>query len=356
MGLIRDKILYFSVSDISDIGDQRRKAVAFAKELGFLPGDSEEIAIIVTEMMNNMLDHGGTESRLITCRVEDDKNNQGIELWAIDNGSGLDDLDQAFRDGHSSKNSLGLGLGTIKRFSDEIETSIKSIPEEFLDINGLKSMDGMVICSRKWLPKQSWIRRNKNITIGAASRPKPGEKINGDSFFIRHLSSQVTLAAVVDGLGHGIDAHIASRLAVKSLEAKSDLPLPEIINYTHKTLLGTRGATVGAALIQSDLSKVSFVGMGNIEARIVTPQKKHALISLGGIVGLKIRMPKVYEYIYDADNFLVLYSDGINSGWQNGYEEWGKHPQKIAENILKSYSRDHDDATILIIKFSPENN
>ncbi|MBN2246778.1 MAG: SpoIIE family protein phosphatase [Candidatus Aminicenantes bacterium] len=355
MGLIRDRILYFSVSDISDVGDQRRKTAAFAKELGFLPGDSEEISILVTEMMNNMLNHGGPDSRLIICRVEDNKKNQGIELWAIDNGSGINDFDQAFRDGHSSQDSLGLGLGTVKRFSDEIETGIKAIPEEFKDRNGLRSMGGLVICSRKWLPKHSWTGRNKNITIGAASRPKPGEKINGDSYFIRHLSSQATLAAVVDGLGHGIDAHEASRLAVRSLDAKADLPLPEIIAYTHKTLIGTRGATVGAALIQSDLNKVSFVGMGNIEARIVTPQKKHALISLGGIVGLKIRTPKVYEYIYDQDNFLVLYSDGINSGWQNGVEEWGKHPQKIAEYILKNYSRDHDDATILIIKFSPEN-
>jgi len=355
MGLIRDRILNFSISDISDIGNQRREAVALGKEVGFSPIDSEEIAILITEMITNMIDHGGAQGRVIMCRVQDKDKNQGIELWAIDNGPGLTDLYQAFKDGYSSKHSLGFGLGTIQRFSDEIETGIETIPKEFQEINGSGTVQGLVICSRKWLAQNRWIGRNRNITIGAASRPKPGERINGDSFLIRHLSSTQTLTVVADGLGHGINAHEASQLAVKSIEAKASLPLPEIIKHTHKKLIGTRGATVGAALIQTDLNKVSFVGMGNIEARIITPQNKHALISLGGIVGLKIRSPRVYEYEYGADEFLALYSDGINSSWQNDCENWDEHPQKIAEYILNKFSRDHDDATILIIKFSPEN-
>lgn len=194
-------------------------------------------------------------------------------------------------------------------------------------------MKGLVICSRKWLSQPGASMKKKHIEIGAASRPKPGERINGDCFLIHHLSRTETLTAVVDGLGHGIEANEASRLAVKSIKAKAYLPLPEIIRYTHETLLGTRGATIGAALIQTDSNKISFVGMGNIEARVVTSQKKHALISLRGIVGLKIRTPRIYDYIYEADNFLVLYSDGINSGWQNNYENWDKHPQQIAEDI-----------------------
>jgi len=355
MGLIRDKILLFALHSGSDIGNHRRKAAVFAQELGFPRGDSEEIAILATEMMTNVLDHGAAEGCLVLCRVQNNEGRHGVEIWAMDNGSGIKNFDQASRDGYSSKNSLGFGLGTIRRFSDEIETGIKEVPAEFKNQEGFKLMQGLVICSRKWLSQPGASMRNKHIEIGAASRPKPGERINGDCFLIHHLSCTETLAAVIDGLGHGSEAHEASRLAVKSIKAKATLPLPEIIKYTHETLLGTRGATIGAALIKTDSNKISFLGMGNIEARVVTAQKKHALISLGGIVGLKIRTPRVYDHIYETDNFLVLYSDGINSGWQNDYENWDKHPQQIAEDILDNFAKYHDDATILIIKLASAN-
>ena len=306
-------------------------------------------------MMTNVLDHGAAEGCLVLCRVQDNEGCHGIEIWAMDNGSGIKNFNQASRDGYSSKNSLGFGLGTIRRFSDEIETGIKEVPPEFKNQEGFKLMKGLVIWSRKWLYQPVPGMKNKHIEIGAASRPKPGERINGDCFLIHHLSDTDTLAAVIDGLGHGIEAHEASHLAVKSIKAKANMPLPEILRHTHEALLGTRGATIGAALIQTGSNKISFLGMGNIEARIVTSQKKQALISLGGIVGLKIRTPRIYDYIYEADDFLVLYSDGINSGWQNEYENWDKHPQEIAEDILNNFAKYHDDATVLIIKLSPAN-
>lgn len=356
MGLTRDRILYFPVTDISEIGEKRREAVDYAQELGFKRDDSEEIAIIVSEMMTNILDHGGSEGVLILCRVQDATGNNGMEMWGIDNGKGIKNIKQATKDGYSSGNSLGLGLGTIRRLSDEVEADIREIPEEIQPKDFIQLREGLVICSRKWLPLSPWTGKNKNISIGAASRPKPGEKMNGDGFIIRHLSCTKTLVTVVDGLGHGKYAYEASQLALKNIKARANLPLPELIKLVHKTLLGTRGVTLGAALIDTEIQKVSFIGAGNIEARIVTPHKKHALISLGGIVGLKIRTPQVYEYKYRPDNFLVLYSDGINSRWQHDYDDWDRHPQSIAEDILKNFAKNHDDATILIVKLSPEDN
>ena len=44
-------------------------------------------------------------------------------LLAIDRGPGIENLDEAMQDGVSSKNTLGGGLGELKRLSDSVEIS-----------------------------------------------------------------------------------------------------------------------------------------------------------------------------------------------------------------------------------------
>jgi serine phosphatase RsbU (regulator of sigma subunit) len=96
--------------------------------------------------------------------------------------------------------------------------------------------------------------------------------------------------------------------------------------------------------------KLSFSGIGNIEAHIISGGKRHYLLSLGGIVGHTMRTPRVFEHNFNSGDTLALYSDGITSSWQHEFENWQQHPQQIAEEILETHSRESDDATILIIR------
>ena len=158
------------------------------------------------------------------------------------------------------------------------------------------------------------------------------------------------MAAVIDGLGHGKNAHLASNLAKERILSNPGLPLDLLMNYVHASSRGTRGAVVGMALLDTTAGKIFFTGIGNIEGQITGSERKQGLISVGGIVGHNMRTPRIYEYEYKVSNCLVLYSDGIASSWQNMDIDWQEHPQQIAEMILNNHSRFSDDATVLVLR------
>ena len=350
MDFVRDSLYTTSIQGDPDVGECRRKAVRLAKELGFPDLQAGEIAIVITELLTNVIRHGGEEGYCAICAFRDQENRKGLEIWCYDNGRGISRIVEALRDGYSSKGSLGIGLGSIRRLSDELNLSPKWPPEILASLNLDDSAAGTLICSRKWVPKKQAVVINGDVASGVASRPKPGEIFNGDAHIIAHLSEASTLAVVIDGLGHGKEAHLASHLAKESILSSPDLPLDGLLENAHAFIRGTRGATVGIARMDTASEQVSFSGIGNIEAHVISGGKRHYLLSLGGIVGHTMRTPRVFEQSFNAGNTLVLFSDGITSAWQHEFTNWQQHPQQIAEEILQTYSRESDDATILIIR------
>ena len=351
MDLTRHKIQIFLIENESDIGKCRRKGVAFAKQTGFNDIESGEVAIMITEMGTNVLKHGGGHGELMMCMIRDGNCNTGLEFWCCDFGKGIANIEQAMRDGYTDSNSLGIGLGAIRRLSDEFEVN----PEKNIDFKNLilPGENEFQNCfrTRKWLKKLKWNELNRTLIAGASSRSKPGEEVNGDAWVITHLSETVTVAAVIDGLGHGKEANVASQLAKERIISKPDLPVDSLINDVHIALRGTRGAVVGIVRIDTGTNKLFFSGIGNIEGQIYSNSKKTNLISYGGIVGHNIRTPRVFEFDFNKGEHICLYSDGIISRWQYDEIDWQQSPQKNAEYIINQYSRISDDATILIIRY-----
>jgi len=355
MDLTRDQVHKFHVRDYSDVGACRRKAVHFAKQLGFDEVKLGEVAILTSEMISNIVLHSDASGYFFICRVQSEPELQGIEMWSCDYGKGIPDVDQAVKDGVSENPSLGIGLGSIKRLSDEFAINPDTYPSFIGSDNPGQDQVGTLIYSRKWLSKIRWVGTNKNLELGAASRPFPGEQYNGDEYAVVHLSPEETLIAVIDGLGHGEDAHKASLLAKERILGHPYLALEDLMQQVHISLRGTRGATIGLARIDTQSEKVSFLGVGNIEGRIFGEDSTQSLISLGGIVGHKMRTPQLLECEFTSDNVLVLHSDGLKSGWQNTTIACQQNLQKIAEELLSSYARNSDDATILIVRNAPRN-
>jgi len=351
MDLRRDMVQMLLIEDESDIGECRRKGVVFAKQIGFNDVENGEVAIMITELVSNVIKHGGGKGVFLMCRIKDKIFGTGLEFWCCDYGKGFKNIDQAMKDGYTNSTSLGIGLGAIFRFSDEFVIN----PEKSNDLNELFSerRNDFTTCllTRKWLQKSKWNGLNKNLLIGVSSRSKPGEQINGDTYVITHLSDKVTVAAVVDGLGHGKEANLASQLAKERLLANSEKSVDEMIQLVHQTLRGTRGATIGIIRIDTGNNTLIFSGIGNIEGQIYSKPKKTNLMSYGGIVGHNIRTPRSFEFdFYNGDN-VCLYSDGIISRWQYDEIDWLQDPQKNAEYIVNKYSRISDDATVLIIRY-----
>lgn len=97
----------------------------FAARLGFTHVAVAQVALAAGELASNCWRHAGGG------RVELHATPHGLELRAIDHGPGIPDLSYAVQDGvsrgrrhtaeHPIRDSLGTGLGTVRRVMDEVE-------------------------------------------------------------------------------------------------------------------------------------------------------------------------------------------------------------------------------------------
>lgn len=350
MEITRDHILFLPIENESDIGVCRRKSASLSIELGFDDIRSGEVAIMVTELVTNVLNHGGGRGRILICRLNY-QNQKAIEIWCCDMGNGITNPNRAITDGFTNRNTLGIGMGSIRRFSDELEINPSMKP--LLNETGFSGFKEYTHCIRtvKWVPATQWLGVNRHLTIGAASRSKTGETLNGDAYVVNHINHYKTVVAVIDGLGHGKEAHISSQKAREQIILKAELPVDTLMEHIHRSIRGTRGSVIGLAQINTNLNKLYFTGIGNIEGMIFSDRVKKNLLSFGGIVGHNMRTPRVLEFDFSQNDFFCLYTDGITSRWRSENLNREEHPQKNAEHLLNTYSRQNDDATILIIRY-----
>lgn len=107
----------------NDVVLARQKVRQWATELRFTLVDQTKLVTAASELARNTLDHGKGGSMTIEqvgigARV-------GIKLLFEDQGPGIPDLEMALKDGFTSGNGMGLGLGGSKRLVNEfsIDTS-----------------------------------------------------------------------------------------------------------------------------------------------------------------------------------------------------------------------------------------
>lgn len=90
-----------------------------AAELKFGIVDQTKIVTAASEIARNTLDYGrGGDLRM---EALDNGLKRGLRLIFADRGPGIGDIDLALRDGFTSGNGMGLGLGGTRRLMDEFE-------------------------------------------------------------------------------------------------------------------------------------------------------------------------------------------------------------------------------------------
>ena len=109
------------VKDEYDIILARSVGRKAATMLGFGPVEQTKIATAISEIVRNVVIHAGEGTLEIASACRADTGLVGIEILASDTGPGIPDLQQAMRDGFSTGNGLGMGLGGIRRIMDELE-------------------------------------------------------------------------------------------------------------------------------------------------------------------------------------------------------------------------------------------
>ena len=329
--------LDIAVSEQSQVGEARRAASRLAVDHELDETAVGRVAIIVTELGNNLWRHAAKGRLLVGCR----KTAAGcqLEVISIDSGPGMD-VARCLRDGYSSGGTPGTGLGAVQRLSTD-----------FSAFSALGK--GTVILSRTWVPAAS--------AAGATSpRPRlayagiclaaPNETVSGDAWDIRLDDGKATLV-VADGLGHGPSAADAAAEMLRLFATLPGSP-SAILERAHVPMRGTRGAAVAIAEIDAKADTVTYAGAGNIAGRLISGVEDRSLMSQHGTLGVQIRKLQDVVYAWPDHALVVLHSDGLATRWN--LAEFGGllqcDPAVIAGWLLRDHTRGHDDVTVVVLK------
>jgi anti-sigma regulatory factor (Ser/Thr protein kinase) len=327
------------VSDASDVSAARRAAKRTAEVIGFDEVAREEIALVVSELGSNLVEHasGGT----LTIKPLDSLGRRGLQVESLDSGPGIEDVGQAVADGYSTTGSLGYGLGTVNRLADEFEITSRG-----------GSGPGTHIVCQHWLRRRGASESGRPpLDFGAATRAHPGMRVNGDAFVIKRRDESA-LVAVIDGLGHGQYAHRASQKARQYVERHPDQELTRLFRGVGRACRGTRGVVMAVARFDWREERLTFGMVGDVAARVFGNREPIGFHIRRGILGGQAPNPAVTHHAWDPENVLVLHSDGLTSRWR-----WGDFPgladrsaTEAARELLRRLGKENDDATVVVVK------
>jgi negative regulator of sigma-B (phosphoserine phosphatase) len=155
--------------------------------------------------------------------------------------------------------------------------------------------------------------------------------------------------AVMDGLGHGQDAHAASTLAIETLASGLDVGVEAAFAALDRALSHSRGAALSLADIDLEAGRMRWAGVGNVEGVLVRgqdPQRlRERLLQHSGIVGYRLPRPPVRELALNAGDRLIFCTDGIQTRFMEDLD-WRLNPQACADAILKKNAKETDDALV----------
>jgi serine/threonine-protein kinase RsbT len=101
----------------SDVVTARQRVRQMATELRFSLVDQTKLVTAASELARNALDHGGGGQ--MSIEVVNGLSRMGLRLIFEDQGPGIPDIEAALKDGFTTGNGMGLGLGGSKRLVSE---------------------------------------------------------------------------------------------------------------------------------------------------------------------------------------------------------------------------------------------
>ena len=325
---------------------EERSYVAFVKreihekvaQENFKESRIGEIDILVSEMTSNLIKHANGGELLYRLYWENER--CVFEVFCLDKGAGMNNVAQMVRDGVSTTNTLGQGLGAIQRLSDV--SRIYSIPGW-----------GTIVYAKVLSVAPELFQREKIVFESTAIEVcKPGEMVCGDGHAIRETPEE-THIFFGDGLGHGLYAQEAVQTAIRSFYQSPPGQPADMLRYIHNDVKKTRGLVATVARLQHKEKKWQGCGIGNIHSRLFEGLSFKSFMSYNGIIGLNLPNTLNNHQAEAVNNqFLMMASDGLGTRWDlNKYPAIFKYsPPVVAAALYKDFCRGHDDASVLVGK------
>jgi anti-sigma regulatory factor (Ser/Thr protein kinase) len=290
------------------------------------------VGIVATELASNMLKHAGGGDLFVNLVA--DETFKGVELLAVDTGSGIEDVTRALEDGHSTAGTPGTGLGAIRRLSSSFDLHSET-------------GKGTVVMSRIGLGQMG----PGTVVWGATATNAPGESVSGDQWSLIAHENVVTLM-VVDALGHGLHANDAALAAVRVFADHGASDLGLLIGKVHDALRTMRGAALAVARCDLARNTLTYAGVGNVAGAIVGMDgRQQGLVSYNGTVGAVSITIREFHYEWRPGEKLVMHTDGLRTRWVLSEHPGlvARHPSVIAAVLHRDCLRGRDDATVVVV-------
>ncbi len=182
-------------------------------------------------------------------------------------------------------------------------------------------------------------------------RPFKGERVSGDAALVLEGDAGVLLA-MIDALGHGPRAHATASRIVDYLREAASPAVTELLLKLDAHVRGSVGAAAGLGHVDLRTGLLRYAGIGNTVIRRFGSNDTR-LVSRGGIVGGNMRAPHEQTLTLQAGDVLVLHTDGVSERFGSG-----DHPEILghdvgvaAEQIMKRFGKDHDDAGCIVARY-----
>ncbi|MCE7060292.1 ATP-binding SpoIIE family protein phosphatase [Dyadobacter sp. CY343] len=329
------KQVVFNLTDRSYLNILKKDIVRIAEPAGLSAKRVAELELVVSEITTNLLKHANGGELVV--RVISESANKGIEILSIDNGPGMADPARMMEDGVSTTKTLGHGLGSIKRLSDQFQ------------LYSLKGW-GTILLSRIF--SQPVQNQPAAVGIYPIILCKPGESLCGDAYAWK-ANPYFLKVMLADGLGHGPLANLAAQRACEAFRKSVHNNPSDILNDIHKHVKDTRGLVATVATFDLVNKAWNICGVGNISTRLCNALSAKTHMPFNGILGVNISGRLQSQKIEnETGSYLVLCSDGISTRWETSkHASVFKYDLSIlAAVIYKDYARHSDDMSVVVVK------
>lgn len=327
---------WLKIAETSGVAEARRRSRRAGSAIGFDPVTVEHVAIVTTEITQNILRHGGGGKILIESFGA-----PGLErlyIIGVDEGPGIVRLDRMLKDGVTTGTSPGTGLGAIKRLSDrmDVETGPAS---------------GTIVAAEF-----------RSRIVRAAEPPDdvglrlayPGERKCGDSLATRRTGAQ-SLYMVCDGLGHGTNAATAALAARTAFLRTRESDPVAILGRIGEALDGTRGAVAAVVRLDRSIGRLDYAAIGNITTIVVQNGHAKRLAVRDGLLGGRPARAHGERIAVESDGVLIMHSDGLATlrKLEDRSALLHRSAPVMAARLLHESTRGRDDVGVLVARMTP---
>ena len=335
------KLLYESaVRDESGLVLLRSRFKAVGRRKGFREVVLEKIELVCNEIVSNQIKHA-KGSGMVQIWDNENKEQPVLDIFALDYGPGIEDLEYAKQDGVTTTGTMGRGLGAIERLSSD--SGIYTRPE---NAQMKDHWHGTAIWSRF---AENAKKKSAKFQHGIYLRALRDDFFNGDDVQVKINDTGIRWLHM-DGLGHGKEAAQAICPAQHIIDDEES-DLSSIAIKLDRSLRSGRGAVAVIGEMDVNNDQLVIAGVGDMNARVICNGELHNIVMAPGVLGSEHRTINTEEIDFPGHAVFISTSDGIRS-WnlKTLPHLWRQHPQMVALVMGQVLGRNNDDKSILVVR------